>query len=173
MEGTTLFGAGMHAVTRGMASESHFQNELQAYMSLKELQGKEIAEFLGHFTLEFDDRELHEDGTCRVMILEQIKGPLLATVPASRLSSDQLSDIRDQVLRIVDIVLNKDIYFPVLYLDTFKITKVDDKIRVMLFSFGTAFDPKERYVMVTKRDNHARITRETVEDILEEMGFMP
>ena len=163
----------MHAVTRGMAAESHFQNEFRAYMSLKELQGTEIAEFLGHFTMEFDERELHEDRSCRVMILEQIKGPLLATLPASRLSGDQLCDIRDQVLRIVDIVLKKDIYFPVLYLDTFKVTKVDDKIKVKLFSFGTTFDPKERYETVTKRDNHARITRETVEDILEGMGFMP
>ena len=125
----------MHAVTRGMASESHFQNEFRAYMSLKELQGTEIAEFLGHFTIEFDERELHEDRSCRVMILEQIKGPLLATLPASRLSGDQLCDIRDQVLRIVDIILKKDIYFPVLYLDTFKVTKVDDKLRVKLFSY--------------------------------------
>jgi len=138
-------------------------------MQLKAMQGKEIAKFLGHFTLQFPNRELQEDQSCRVLILEALKGKVLASISAQKLAGDKCRRIREQVLNIVKRVQEHDICFPALYLDKFLV--LTENAGVRLFGFGNTFNPKDLYDTPKERELHAKVTIETLEDLLEDMGF--
>ena len=155
--------------SRSTSAESHFRNELRAYTQLKAMQGKEIAKFLGHFTLQFPNRELPEDKSCRVLILEAVKGKVLANISAKKFAGDKCRQIREQVLNIVKRVQEDDIYFPVLYLDNFLVST--EYAGVRLFGFGNTFNPNDLYDTPEERELHAKVTIETLEDLLEDMGF--
>ena len=159
----------MATESRGAGARRHFRNELRAYMQLKAMQGKEIAKFLGHFTLQFPDRELQEDRSCRVLILEALKGKVLANISAQKLAGDKCRRIREQVLNIVKRVQEDDVYFPALYLDKFLV--LTENARVRLFGFGNTFNPKDLYDTPKERELHAKVTTETLEDLLEDMGL--
>jgi hypothetical protein len=138
-------------------------------MKLKEIQGKDIATFLGYFTLHFPNRELTEDQSCRVLILEALQGQPLATVSASKLAEDKCRRIREQVIKIVKTVQENGILFPVLYLDKFFLLR--DSVEVRLFGFGCTFDPKDLYETENEREDHANLTLAEVEGLLEDYGF--
>jgi len=63
----------------------------------------------------------------------------------------------------------KDIYFPVLYLDKFLVRT--DHTELRLFGFGGAFNPRDLYETANEREDHARVTLSEIEGLLEDYGF--
>lgn len=111
-------------------------------MRLWTLEGKYIPTFLGHFVLQFPSRELPEDRSCRVLILEVLDGQPLSTISLGKLSEDQRTKISNQVTEIVGKVQDKGLEFPVIYLDRFLMLSNGE---VRLFGFGCTFDANEHY----------------------------
>ena len=48
-----------------------------------------MAKFLGHFILQFPNRELQEDQSFWVLILEALEGKVLADISAQKLADDK------------------------------------------------------------------------------------
>ena len=138
-------------------------------MQLREMEGKEIAAFLGHFTLHFPERDLEEDKNCRVLLLEALEGQPLATVAPGKLSEATCKGIREQVVSIVNKAHAKNIYFPVLYLDKFLLLSTSPEVR--LFGFSNSFNPWDVYTTREKCLDHAELTLAEVEGLLEDYGF--
>ena len=104
------------------------------------MQGKYITRFLGHFSVEFKDRELLEDRVCKVFMLEVLDGKNPRTFPITKLSSLERTRIREQVFEIATSVYGRGIFFPDISLDKFLLLKADKSLR--LFGFSVTYDPE-------------------------------
>src|SRR5271155_2150971 len=111
-------------------------------MSLKSLQGRHMAKFLGHFTVNFADRELEEDRSVKILMLSVLRGRPLENTPASKLPTTvDPKCVREQVLEILNIIYRHDIFFPQISLRKFLISEEDPVPK--LFGFSVSFDAKE------------------------------
>lgn len=145
-----------------------FNSELRAYMSLKSLQGRYIAKFLGHFTVNFVDRELEEDRTVKVLMLSVLRGKLLDNTPASKLQTVDPKRIREQVLEILNIIYRHDIFFPQISLSKFLISEEDPVPK--LFGFSVSFDAKE-YETAEEREVHINVSLAGIKVCLSHLGY--
>ena len=145
-----------------------FSSELRAYMSLKSLQGNYMAKFLGHFTVSFMDRELKEDRTVKILMLNVLRGTSLENTPASKLPTVDPKRVREQVLDILDVIYRHDIFFPQISLRKFLISEEDPVPK--LFGFSVSFDAKE-YGTAEKRKIHISISLAGIRVSLSHLGY--
>jgi len=100
-----------------------------------------MAKFLGHFTVNFADRELEEDKTVKILMLSILHGKSLENTPASKLPTVDPKSVREQVLEILNITYHHDIFFPQISLRKFLISEEDPVPK--LFGFSVSYDAKE------------------------------
>src|SRR5271169_6467042 len=86
-------------------------NNIRAYNLLKDVQGERISGFLGYYSVSFNDRELIDDRQCPLIMLMPIKGTVLQKSPVKFYSLNPQS-VRDNVLETVDMLHQKNIFFP-------------------------------------------------------------
>ena len=153
--------------SRNTCATRLFTRELRAYTRLKTLQGKRIAKFLGNFRVSFPERELKEDQTCRVIILELLEGKLLSRVKVREESERQR--IRQQIIETVTRVYDNNIFFPHITPDMFLIVSVDDTPR--MFGFAASYDPDEHDRSAEQRRTDAKAHLNNVEEMLDELGY--
>ena len=145
-----------------------FNSELRAYMSLKSLQGRHIAKFLGHFTVNFADRELKEDRSVKILMLSVLRGRPLENTPASKLPTVDPKRVREQVLEILHIIYGHDIFFPQISLRKFLISEEDPVPK--LFGFSVSFDAKE-YETAEERQVHINVSLAGIRVSLSHLGY--
>src|SRR5690348_12562488 len=103
----------------------HFNNELRAYRLLQSIHSNSVARYLGHFDVEFTERELKEDKTCKVLILEMLDARRITRMKATNLTHLQRLDVRNTIVDIVKSLYQNKIYFPTVSLDHFLVMKQD------------------------------------------------
>jgi hypothetical protein len=103
------------------------------------MQGKSIPKYLGHFTLQFHERELDDDRIVNLLMMEVVDGTLLHKLPAKRLLPAERKLIADSTLKLAQDVHEAGIFFSDLYLNKFIYLKGDSKVR--LVGFSNTYDP--------------------------------
>lgn len=118
---------------------------------LESLNSNYVAQILGYFDIEFDDRELEEDRKFKVLMLQKlvIARPLSRINPSS-VSTTKRTAIRNSVIDIVKSMYEQDIYFPSIYLHHFLVMREDHSIRVC--GLGVTYNPLERCLSREERD---------------------
>src|SRR5271154_233110 len=119
---------------RAKYSERQFRNEIRAYKLLRNMQGKTIPKYLGHYTLHFHERELDDDRICNLMMMEVVDGTLLHKLPVKRLLPADRKLVADSAFRLARDVLETGIFFGHLPLNKFMYLKGDSKVRLIGFS---------------------------------------
>lgn len=68
-------------------SKIMFENEISAYNLLRDVQGKSVPMFYGHYHIVFPDREFYHDRVVYVVLLEYVEG-----TPMSRIAIHKMND---------------------------------------------------------------------------------
>ena len=127
-----------------------------------------MAKFLGHFTVNFADRELEEDRTVKVLMLSILHGTPLENTPATKLPSVDPKRVREQVLEILNVIYRYDIFFPQISLRKFLISEEDPVPK--LFGFSVSFDVNE-YKTAEMRQVHINVSLAGIRVSLSHLGY--
>ncbi len=138
-------------------------------MLLKSMQGKYIAKFLGHFTIKFEQRELPDDQSCKVLMLEFLEGQCLETFPIINLLSLDRVLIRQNVLDITTSIYEHGIFFPSLSLSNFLVLSADRSLRI--FGFSVTYDPDEVSLVGEEKESHIKRVMERLKCELDDLGY--
>jgi hypothetical protein len=155
--------------TRADFSARLFNQDLRAYILLQSMQGKYIAKFLGHFTIKFEQRELPEDQSCKVLMLEFLEGRCLEIFPIINLSSLERALIRQNVLDIATSVYEHGIFFPSLSLSNFLVLSADRSLRI--FGFSVTYDPDKVPLVGEDKKSHIKRVIERLKFELDDLGY--
>jgi hypothetical protein len=136
-------------------------------MSLKSLQGKKIARFLGHFTVLFLERELPEDRKCKVLMLSVLEGKPIEYTPAAKLTKVNPKEVRQQVLDILNTIYQHNIFFPRISLRKFLISDKDPTPKI--FGFSVSFDGN-KYEKEDRQD-HIMVSLAKIRVKLDHLGY--
>ena len=147
----------------------HFNNELRAYRVLGSIHSNSVARFLGHFEVEFRERELKEDRVCKVLMLEMLNAQRITRMKATNLPHPQRLDIRNKIIDIVKSLYQNKIYFPTVSLDHFLIVKEDLSPRI--YGLGVTFDPTEFPLNSHEEDEYTKAGISMIEVALDGLGF--
>jgi len=124
---------------RAAYAEEFFTKEWRCYIKLKNHQGRIIPEFLGRYTIRFDDCEHEEDKTVHVLLTRHIKGVRLDKVKADNFDKSTIGNIRAQVLDIQEHFLKKGILWPMVQPRNFTIDQ-RSPLRILAYNFGGTED---------------------------------
>ena len=114
--------------------------------------------------MSFNDRELFDDQECPLMLMP-IKGTVLQKSPAVKFPSL----IPNNVLETVDMLHQKNIFFPTLDLSKFLILPSDMNVKVI--GFSSSFDGKQ-YETVERRKRHVELCIAMLKDKLETLDYV-
>lgn len=138
-------------------------------MLLKSMQGKYIAKFLGHFVIKFEQRELPDDQSYKVLILGFLEGQCLETFSVVNLSSLERVRFRQNVLDITTSVYDHGIFFPSLSLSNFLVLTADRSLRI--FGFSVTYDPEEIGLVGEEKESHIKRVMERLKFELDDLGY--
>ena len=144
-------------------------NNIRAYNLLKDVQGDRTSRFLGHSSVSFNDRELIDDQQCPLIMLMPIKGTVLQKSPPVKFNSLNRQSVRDNVLETVDMLHQKNIFFPSLDLRKFMISESDKNLKVI--GFSSSFDGMQ-YKTEERRKRHVELCTAMLKDKLDALGYV-
>ena len=145
-----------------------FDNEVRAYKCLQSLQGVRVPKYLGHFTVNFNDRELAEDRVVNVLMLDVICGRSLKKA-RNELSSLERVRIREQVLEMVMVITQKEIFFPTISARHFLVLNGDNSLRMVAFS--NSYHPDQFQLSTNEREEYLQMKLGMTEDMLDNAGY--
>jgi len=138
-------------------------SNIRAYNLLKDVQGKRVSKFLGYYTVSFNDRE------CPLTMLSPIKGTVLHKSPSTKFPSANPKKVRENVLETVDMLHQRNIFFPSLDLRKFLISPND--LNPKVFGFSSSFDGMV-YETEEKRKYHVALCTAILKDKLDDLGYV-
>ena len=136
---------------------------------LQSLHPNYVAQILGYFDLEFDDRELGEDKNVKVLMLQKLDARTLSRIDPSSFASTERKIIGNAVIEIVKSMFENDIYFPSIYLHHFLMLRDDHSIRVC--GLGVTYHPSEYSLSKEEQDVEKRRAILKATDELDESGW--
>lgn len=145
-----------------------FDNELRAYKCLQSLQGVRVPKYLGHFTVNFNERELAEDRVVNVLMLDVICGKSLKKA-RSGLSSLERVRIREQVLEMIRFISQKGVFLPTISVRHFLVVNGENSVRMI--GFSTSYNPDQFRLSTNEREEYLKMDLGNTEDILDEAGY--
>lgn len=128
-----------------------------------------VAQVLGNFDVEFDDRELEEDKNVKVLMLEKLDARPLSRIHPSSFTSAERKTIRNAIIEIVKLMFENDSYFPSVSLHHFLVLKDDHSIKAC--GLGITYHPAE--YSLSKEEQDAAKRRAILEaiDELDDSGW--
>lgn len=145
-----------------------FDNELRAYKCLQSLQGVRVPKYLGHFTVNFNERELAEDRVVNVLMLEVICGKSLKKA-RNGLSSLERVRIREQILEVIRFISQKEVFLPTISARHFLVVNGENSVRMI--GFSTSYNPDQFQLTINEREEYLKMDLGKTEDILDEAGY--
>ena len=121
--------------SRAAYAKKFFTKEFECYKKLRKHQGRIIPEFLGSYTIRFDDREHDEDKTVHLLLNRHIKGLRLDRVKTETFDKTTIGNIRAQVLDIQEVLLKEGILWPMLQSQNFTIDQSSSPSRIRAYNF--------------------------------------
>jgi len=156
-------------MSRQQYARQLLNNNIRAYNLLKDVQGKRISKFLGYYSLSFNDRELIDDQECPLIMLMPINGTILQKSPAVKFPSLNPQKVRENVLETVDMLHQKNIFFPTLDLCKFLISPSDMNPKAI--GFSSSFDGMQ-YETEERRKRHVELCIAMLKDKLDKLGYV-
>jgi hypothetical protein len=145
-----------------------FAAELRALHLLHAIQGLAVPLFYDSFTLEFRNRELPDDRSVHVNMLDHFDAEELSEETAKRLTIEQRQAVRIAVLSLTKRAYEHRIFFPDIGPWNFL---VNSKDQVQMAGFESSYDPKsygvDEKAMSAGRSNSII----QVEDMLDSLGY--
>ena len=154
--------------SRSVFARRLFDNELRAYRCRQSLQGVRVPKYLGHFTINFHQRELAEDRVVNVLMLDVIGGKSLKKA-RNKLSSLECVRIREQVLEMVRFISQKEVFLPTISARHFIVVNGENSLRMI--GFSTSYNPDQFQLSTYERQDYLKMDLAKAESILDETGY--
>ena len=154
--------------SRSAFAQRLFDNELRAYQCLRSIQGVHVPKYLGHFTINFNERELAEDRVVNVLMLDVIGGKSLKKA-RNELSPLERIHIRERVFEIVGFISQKKVFLPTISARHFIVVNGENSLRMV--GFSTSYNPDQFQLSSYERQEYLKIDLRKIERILDEIGY--
>jgi hypothetical protein len=127
-----------------------------------------MPKYLGHFTVNFNERELAEDRVVNVLMLDVICGKSLKKA-RDGLSPLERVRIREQVLEMVRFNSQKGVFLPTISARHFLIVNGENSVRMV--GFSASYNPDQFQLSTNEREEYLKMDLWNAEDILDEAGY--
>ena len=133
---------------------------------LQSIHSNSVARFLGHFEVEFRERELEEDRVCKVLILEMLNARRITRMKATDSTHSQRRGIRNKINDIVKSLYRNKIYSLTVSLDHFPID-----LSPRVYGLGITFDSTEFSLNPQEEFKYTKTFISMIEVSLDDSGF--
>jgi hypothetical protein len=147
-----------------------FSAELRALQILEPLQGHMVPKLVGDYHVEFAGRELPDDRSVSVRVLEDYFGNELDRALVAEFSGSKKKYVREQASRIVERMYQGKVFLPDIESWNFIIGE-GDVPAVILTGLEASFDPKVHAETAEDTESSVRNAIRRVEGMLEELGL--
>ena len=144
---------------------------MNAYAKLKDMQGKVIDKYLGHFQVSFPGRELEEDRQVHVLMLESVSSHALSALKSSSFSTSERTDIRERVLNVAKEVYSRDFYYHYIHPSFIQIVDHDHSVRLSELHFMHDRNEIKDMEGPDEREKSAKRHISRLKDVMDELGY--